>query len=175
MTFFPVQGIREERVLSRQIIFAIILALGIFLYFWAKLIDVQPEIFQTLPAAIFETIKEAVITQETFEEIPETFIPQEKTYLEIAEKGEGITHLARRALKQYLQESPQFFGLTPEHKIYIEDHIAKKMGGGWLKLGQELEISEDLLQESIEKAKNLSPEQLENLEQYSQLVPSLNY
>jgi len=88
--------------------------------------------------------------------------------------GEGITHLARRALKNYLEERPTDFAeITPEHKIYIEDYLAKKMGGGWLMLGETLTFSEDLIVEAIQKARELTPEQLENLKQYSQLVPSL--
>jgi hypothetical protein len=49
------------------------------------------------------------------------------------------------------------------------------MEGGWLELGETLEFSEDLIKEALEKANELSPEQLRNLEQYSQLVPGLDY
>ena len=95
-------------------------------------------------------------------------------YLETAAKGEGLTHLARRALRSYLKDRPLPF-LTPEHKIYIEDYLAKKKGGGWLELGQKVEFSQDLIREAIEMSEQLTPSQLENLKQYSQLVPSLNY
>jgi hypothetical protein len=107
-------------------------------------------------------------------ETPEIEIPvQEKKYLETAQAGEGITHLARRALRKYLQEKPQDFTVTPEHKIYIEDYLAKAKGNGWLKLGENLEFSESLIQEAISKAKDLTPEQLQNLTQFSRLVPGL--
>ncbi len=96
-------------------------------------------------------------------------------YLETAAKGEGLTHLARRALRSYLKDHPLPFYLTPERKIYIEDYLAKKKGGGWLKLGQKVEFSQDLIKEAIEMSEQLTPSQLENLKQYSQLVPSLNY
>ncbi|MCD6148057.1 hypothetical protein J7J18_01655 [bacterium] len=96
-------------------------------------------------------------------------------YLETAAKGEGLTHLARRALRSYLKDHPSSFHLTPEHKVYIEDYLAKKKGGGWLRLGQKVEFSQDLIKEAIEMSEQLTPSQLENLKQYSQLVPTLNY
>ena len=49
-------------------------------------------------------------------ELPEVFTLQ-------AQKGEGITHLARKALSQYLELAPDKPSLSPEHKIYIEDYI----------------------------------------------------
>jgi uncharacterized protein YneF (UPF0154 family) len=110
---------------------------------------------------------------EVKEEIPEKTEP--KKYIEEAKKGEGITHLARRTLKEYLKENPQEPSLSPEHKVYIEDYLAKKMGGGWLQLGEKVEFSQELLKEAIQKAETLTPQQLENLTQFSQLVPSLNY
>ncbi len=98
-----------------------------------------------------------------------------KKYTETARKGEGTTHLARRTLKSYLKDNLQSFQVTAEHKVYIEDYLAKKMGGQGLKLGQAVEFSEELLKEAIQKAETLTSQQLENLTQFSQLVPSLNY
>jgi len=40
-------------------------------------------------------------------------------------------------------------------------------------LGEQLEISDNLIKEALAKSAELSPEQLENLTQYSQLVPFL--
>jgi len=117
-------------------------------------------------------------------ELPEVVItPPEKTevttqpivYEEIAESGEGITHLARKALKKYLQEKGEGLNLTPEHKIYIEDYLQKKTGDYWLQVGQKLTFSEELIKEAIEKAQTLTEEQLQNLTQYTTLVPELNY
>jgi predicted transcriptional regulator len=101
-------------------------------------------------------------------------ITQPKVYEETAEPGEGITHLARKALKEYLKEKggPN---LTPEHKIYIEDYLQNKTGDYWLKVGQKLTFSEELIKEAIEKAQTLTQQQLQNLSQYAKLVPELNY
>jgi hypothetical protein len=117
------------------------------------------------------------------EELPEIVLtPPEKTetpsqprvYEETAQAGEGITHLARKALKEYLKEKggPN---LAPEHKIFIEDYLQKKTGDYQLQLGQKLTFSEELIKEAIEKAQTLTQEQLQNLTQYAQLVPDLNY
>jgi len=168
MEFFRKPRIRRERIFS---LILVIIVLGVLGYLIPKLLE--PEILQKLPAGIFRPTKEE-IPKETTQKAVE--IQEEKReYIEVAERGEGITHLARKVLKKHLQKNPQSFEVTPEHKVYIEDYIAKKLGGEWLKLGETLEFPEDLIKEAIEKAAKLTPEQLENLIQYSQLVPSLNY
>jgi len=173
MVFFEVSRIEVRKVLDWSIILAIIFIAGILSYFLGQKIGhLFPAILQRLPAQL---LKPKIEEKPTEFPIPEIKLGEKISYIEVAEWGEGITHLARRALKKYLQENPQDFEVTPEHKIYIEDYLAKKMGGGWLKLGESLEFSEDLIKEGIEKAENLTPEQLENLTQYSQLVPFLNY
>jgi hypothetical protein len=96
----------------------------------------------------------------------------DRTYEEVAQQGEGITHLARRALKEYLQNTGQGADLTPEHKVYIEDYIQKKTGDRWLNLGEKISFSEELIKEAIEKSRQLTGEQLENLKQYSTLISS---
>jgi len=89
-----------------------------------------------------------------------------------AEKGEGITHLARKSLAVYL-ENNHYPELTPEHKIYIEDYLKDLHGERFLQLGEELEFSVTDIENAIEKAEQLTEEQLNNLTQYAQLVPGL--
>jgi len=171
-----------ERIFSGQLILIIIVVVGLLVYFGPRVWEKYPTILQNLPATVSRLIKEGIgqkegegekLTQENLE--PEFIFPQERTYTKTAEAGDGITHLARRALKSYLSESSQGFEVTPEHKIYIEDYIAKQMGNRRLKLGEKLEISGDLLKEAVDEAEALTPEQLQNLTQFSQLVFSLNY
>lgn len=139
----------------------------------SKLPAIVSPIFKSPKEVVLETAPAAAPTEETAEKVTEKV--EATRYIELAQKGEGITHLARRTLKGYLKDNPQSFNVTPEHKIYIEDELAKKMGGGGLKLGEKVEFSEELVKEAIQKAETLTPQQLENLTQYSQLVPSLNY
>jgi hypothetical protein len=181
LLIFPRPETKIKTISKLAVISVIIVGAGILGYYLGlKLWKISPGILQQLPAQILKPITGEKIT-EIVRETPEiplsSAIPltEGEKYLEIAESGEGITHLARRALKEYLQEKPQDFQVTPEHKVYIEDYIAKKLGGGWLKLGEKLEISDNLIKEAIEKAGTLTPIQLENLTRYSQLVPALNY
>ena len=88
--------------------------------------------------------------------------------IEKAVPGDGVTHLARRALKNYLQDNPQ--ELTNEHKIYIEDYLKDQIGSQPLEIDEEVTFSEDLINEAINASLQLTPEQLKNLEKYSALV-----
>jgi hypothetical protein len=89
------------------------------------------------------------------------------SYTEIARAGEGLTHLARRALSSYLSDSGQ--SLSDAQRIYAEDYIQLRIpldGSRWLEIGQEVEISSDLIQEAIEMANSLGSAELGNLQQY---------
>src|SRR3989344_7434102 len=45
-----------------------------------------------------------------------------------AVKGNGATHLARQALKEYLKDKPELAQkLEPEHRIFIEDYLRKNL------------------------------------------------
>jgi len=88
---------------------------------------------------------------------------EEKVYVEVAEKGEGITHLARKALGEYLKEKGENIALTKAHKIFIEDYMQKKTGWRWLKLGEKISFSEKLIEEAIEKSLKLTEDQLQNI------------
>ena len=101
--------------------------------------------------------------KETPEESVPKEIPEEKVYTEVAEKGEGITHLARKALAEYLKEKGENIALTKAHKIFIEDYMQKRTGWRWLKLGEKVSFSEKLIEEAIEKSLKLTDDQLQNI------------
>jgi len=107
-------------------------------------------------------------TIETIENIIPQGRKQDNNIIETAASGDGVTHLARRALKDYLKDnSPE---LTNEHKIYIEDYLKDKTGSKSLEVGEEITFSENLIEEAINASLELTPEQLKNLEKYSALV-----
>lgn len=112
------------------------------------------------------------VTEEAGEETIEVIIPEGRkeagTIIEKAVKGDGVTHLARRALKDYLKDNPQ--ELTNEHKIYIEDYLKDNIGSRPLEIDEEIAFSEDLIKEAIDASLQLTPEQLKALEKYSALV-----
>lgn len=97
----------------------------------------------------------------------------EKSFIESAERGNGTTHLARRALSNYLEKNPDS-SLSREHKVYIEDYLRKNVDRkGNVKVGTSVEFSKALIDQAISKSKTLNDRQLENLKRYSMRAPSL--
>ncbi len=112
-----------------------------------------------------ETEEEEVVIEETS--------PSKEVYKEKAEKGDGLTHLARRALTSYTEEED--LHLSSEERIYIEDYVQKRLapektGLRHLEVGEEVEISVDLIEEALQSVKQLNPTQIQNLSQYSAMV-----
>jgi len=93
-------------------------------------------------------------------------------------KGNGLTHLARQALKEYLKDKPDLAKeLTAEHKIYIEDYLRKKIADApeVLQITDAVAFDQYLIQNAINQAKKLTGNQLNNLQKYVPLAPSINY
>lgn len=91
----------------------------------------------------------------------------ENSFVEVAQGGEGTTHLARRALAHYLEKNADS-SLTAEHKIYIEDYLRKNVSPkGHIMIGTSVEFSKDLIKQAIDASKNLNDAQLKNLQKYS--------
>jgi len=82
-----------------------------------------------------------------------------------ADYGDGITHLAREALQDYLASSGKT--LSAEQMVYAEDYVQNKTGSEFLEVGQKLSFSMELLSYAVEAAKNLEDWQIENLKQYT--------
>ena len=94
----------------------------------------------------------------------------EATFVETAAKGEGLTHLARKAAAHYLEKNADS-SLTAEHKVYIEDYLRKQVGNkGGVQIGTSVEFSKDLIRDAISQSKTLNERQLKNLEKYSSRV-----
>ena len=87
-------------------------------------------------------------------------------YKVVAEKGDGITHLARKALEQYLSENNDS-EVTALHKIYIEDYLQNRIGNQEIKIGHTETISKVSIQEAVAASKKLSQKSLDNLKKYS--------
>ncbi len=137
---------------------------------------------QTLSPLPSSTPKRKVIVKEggilggpakRLSSIPEIKI-ENKNLVAKAAKGNGRTHLARYALKEYLKDKTLKDELKAEQKIYIEDYLQKHVkSSGTLKVGDEITFSEDLIKEAITQAQKLTPNQLKNLQKYVPLVPSI--
>lgn len=112
-------------------------------------------------------VKNAVTTTGTTGELSRE---TEASFVEQAERGDGATHLARRALAHTLEKNPDS-SLTAEHKVYIEDYLRKHVAhSGSVKVGTSIEFSKALIQQAIEKSKTLNDRQLQNLKKYSARV-----
>lgn len=93
-----------------------------------------------------------------------------------AAKGNGPTHLARRALKEYVKDKPELAQkLGAEQRIYIEDYLSKHLGSQPKDLhpGDRLSFSDSDIQNAITGALALTDSQIKNLSRYVPLVPSL--
>jgi hypothetical protein len=113
-------------------------------------------------ATVTKTAQTAATTVEMIAQDTETA----DAYSIVAQRGEGRTHLARRALAGYLTKN-NVEGLTAAHKVYIEDYLQKAAGGSHnLHPGDSVDFSKDLVKQAIERAQQLNDAQLNNLQQY---------
>jgi len=157
------------------IIALLILASGIYLYASQKnqeevILPLEEEMTANSKQKIAGLTEELTI-QEKVSQVEE-IIPEGRKeagiIIEKAIKGDGVTHLARRAIKDYLKDNPH--ELTNEHKVYVEDYIKDNIGSRPLEVGEEVSFSEDSIKEAINASLQLTPEQLKILEKYSALV-----
>ncbi|MBD3244408.1 MAG: hypothetical protein GF335_00240 [Candidatus Moranbacteria bacterium] len=113
-------------------------------------------------------------TQEEETQVEDKEVTQQgDAYQVSASAGDSVTTLARVALSQYLQQNPKE-GLTAEHKIYIEDYLARRAGyNSSIEVGATRSFSSNEIQSAIDASRNLSDQVLEHLKIYSQKVPNL--
>jgi hypothetical protein len=94
------------------------------------------------------------------------------SYDQVAERGEGLTHLARKAVTSYMTDND--VNLTDEQRIYVEDYVQKELqkekGTTVVEVGESVDISSELLENAISNANDLTAEQLSNLSQYTAFV-----
>ncbi len=87
----------------------------------------------------------------------------------VAIKGDSTTTLARKAAADYINTN-NVGGLTPAHKIYIEDYMRKATSAQSIHPGTEIAFSNDLINNAIESSLTLTDAQLQNLDRYAQNV-----
>jgi F0F1-type ATP synthase membrane subunit b/b' len=172
-------GIKIKRKYISWLVLIVLILIGVFAYFYREplgkifvpkktaVIEKMLEPTETIPELKEEEEKALSLKEKEGKIVEKGQMPAseegEKIYVEIAEYGEGITHLARKALNKYLAEKGEHISLTKAHKIYIEDYMQNKTGDRWLKLGEKISFSEKLIEEAIEHALKLSEAQLQNI------------
>lgn len=92
------------------------------------------------------------------------------SFIEVAQAGDGITHLARKASARWLSENQAGYAVSDEHRIYIEDYIQNDLGTRGLEMGEQMEISFELIQEAVAAANELNEGQLSDLSQYTSVL-----
>jgi len=187
------QDLNEKSWLKRHaqkiVLSLIVILIGVGGYYFYKGYQERQELLRPALEGTEDIIEPPAIspspTVET--ETPDTsvVIPQKAKQPEVrkqnsdlivkAAKGNGATHLARQALREYLGDKNDLANqLKAEHKIYIEDYLQKHVKHPKvLHIGDELTFSDDLIKEAIDRAQKLTDSQINNLHKYVLLVPSL--
>jgi hypothetical protein len=154
----------SEKVKNILAAFLVVVAVsGTFFYLFNK-DNYQESVMGSFLGSLFSDSEE---TEE--EPAQEVEYAQGNDYLEKAQEGDGLTHVARRVLEKHFQKQG-ITKYTAEHKVFMEDYIQKELGGETLVLGQEVSVSQEMISQAIQQADLLSQEQLDNLRQYSSLV-----
>ncbi len=97
---------------------------------------------------------------------------KEGVIIVVAVPRDSKTTLARKAAAEYIVKN-NVSGLTPAHKIYIEDYMQKAVIAKRIHPGTEMEFSNNLIDGAIEASRTLTSSQLNNLDKYVSNVSSL--
>ncbi len=85
--------------------------------------------------------------------------------------GDGVTHLARNAVSDYIKEKN--ISLSKEQRLYSETVLKNKYYQKTLNTGQDIAFSLDDLSDTVQKAQNLTEGQIHAWSKYTASVPSL--
>ncbi len=136
-----------------------------------EILDEDVDLIEEMEEAVEEEEKAVDRTEESSNRTKET--QQEKSimsyYRITAERGEGLTHIARTALNKYLSDNN--INLSAEQKVYAEDYIQKRMqeerdGSDLVLLDEEVKVSYSYVTKSVTEAQGLTTYQINNLTQF---------
>lgn len=88
----------------------------------------------------------------------------------IAETGDSITKLARKALASAMDSGKVSKDLNAEQRIYIEDYLQNRTGSHWIAVGDTQSFSLDTINEAVDLAQKLTEAQQNHLQMYSSHV-----
>lgn len=91
----------------------------------------------------------------------------------LAGTGDGVTHLAREALREYLKVDAGVT-LNAEQKIFVEDYLKDRTTSTRLAVGEGKNFSKETIKQAVDAAQKLNENQIKNLSKYSQMVPELS-
>ncbi|MBU2037096.1 hypothetical protein KJ866_02775 [Patescibacteria group bacterium] len=168
------------RKLAAVLILALLATGTVYFYrnYQKRIATLKPALEKIITSA--SPIVNAPVTAANDNQIKETSTPKatidESGVTVFAAKGNGQTHLARQALKEYLKDKPELSQkIGAEQRIYIEDYLRKHLADQSIVLhvGDQLTFSNNNIENAINAALALNDSQIKNLSQYVPLVPSL--
>jgi len=83
----------------------------------------------------------------------------------VVSKGQGVTHLARTALDDYLNQNPQI-NLLPQQKLFIENYLTTLNKNLTVTIGQKISFSKEDISKAVEKALSLNQYQIKAWDKY---------
>lgn len=118
-----------------------------------------------------EEVKEEDQTDEP-EKVDQVISTGEKVSV-IAQSGEGVTNLARKAIADYISKNN--IELSVEQKLFAETYIKDLYKSEYtgLNTGDSVEFDSNDITDTVSKAKDLSESQIKAWSKYVSLVPSL--
>lgn len=117
-----------------------------------------------------EVVEENIDLEENLVEKPQI----QKTESQITVKanhGDGVTHLARKAVVEYTKDKE--ITLSKEQKLYTETVLKNKYYQHHLNLSQEVAFELSDLEDTVQKAKDLSETEIKSWSKYTHLVKAL--
>jgi len=91
----------------------------------------------------------------------------------LAGTGDGVTHLARQALREYLKVDAGVT-LNAEQKVFVEDYLKDRTKSSRLAVGEGKNFSKEAIKQAIDAAQKLNENQIKNLSKYAQMIPELS-
>ncbi len=85
--------------------------------------------------------------------------------------GDGVTHLARNAVAEYIKEKN--ISLSKEQRLYAETVLKNQYYQKSLNTGQDISFNTDNISDTVQKAQNLTEGQIHAWSKYTASVPSL--
>ncbi len=168
-------GTGRDFSISVLVLVAVLIVVGGFIVFREQVEDdIAADIERQEEDAVDEETEEDGIVDDTLKEEEEDRKVSHETdiYKETAKEGDGLTHTARRAISDYIDSHE--LDVSKEERVYMEDYVQKEVSSEredpFLELGETVEMSESLIDEALESASDLTPQEKENLHSYALLV-----
>lgn len=90
-----------------------------------------------------------------------------KIYSESAERGDGTTHLARKAIHEFVRDRGMDGTTSRAQRVYAEDALKNIYGNAWLNVGETRTFSAEELATALDNARAIDPTTLDrNLAPY---------